>query len=449
MDQEALKRVRSFAESLPKSDREVFIANFQKIQGDPEKVATLVGRLPDTSKEPTLKGDIPGIAFQAASGLAGGVPTMIRDKPRTFATAGLPGTAFNVLGGNEGIQNPITDNSAVEAMRNFVTPKTKAGKTYATAAELAAGLVPMSKVFGAAEGVKAPFARAKRGVNPTRDEFVTDTVKRVFDRKGFFGDQFAGEISKIKPNGRTINYIDEVDELVNRATGNPRLTRTIRSAANRSRNKLLMKLADKIEGKSLPKKGVIDMGPDELANAFENVSLQDSQDMMRALKDSPEVKAGFNKMRQGKVADFTPEDFDVLDFHNSLRKKQLSSFSELEGINQQYAKQIEDYNLIKRDMSSKVNAERFLLESDSFDKSSLKAGALKRMLPPDEFITGQTAYDPFKAVSQARAARQFMDFMQSGAGKLAGAATIGIPSYLAMRKLAENFSSQDSGSGNN
>ncbi len=74
------------------------------------------------------------------------------------------------------------------------------------------------------------------------------------------------------------------------------------------------------------------------------MTLNQSRDIRNAIKNIPSIKKNLPK---GKFASYSDTDIDLLDFSDSIKQKQLSSFPELDSVNKTYSESISQYNMIK------------------------------------------------------------------------------------------------------
>lgn len=75
-----------------------------------------------------------------------------------------------------------------------------------------------------------------------------------------------------------------------------------------------------------------------------NLTLQQSNDIKTAIQNSPSIAT---KLKQGKFAQYTPGDLEVLDLLDNVKLKQGEVFPELAEIRKPYADYMQNYNQVK------------------------------------------------------------------------------------------------------
>lgn len=75
-----------------------------------------------------------------------------------------------------------------------------------------------------------------------------------------------------------------------------------------------------------------------------NLTLQQSNDIKTAIQNSPSIAS---KLKQGKFAQYTPGDLEVLDLLDNVKLKQGEVFPELADIRKPYAEYMQNYNQVK------------------------------------------------------------------------------------------------------
>lgn len=75
-----------------------------------------------------------------------------------------------------------------------------------------------------------------------------------------------------------------------------------------------------------------------------NLTLQQSNDIKTAIQNSPSISS---KLKQGKFAQYTPGDLEVLDLLDNVKLKQGEVFPELADIRKPYAQYMQNYNQVK------------------------------------------------------------------------------------------------------
>lgn len=74
------------------------------------------------------------------------------------------------------------------------------------------------------------------------------------------------------------------------------------------------------------------------------MTLNQSRDLQQAIKKIPSIE---KNLKRGKFASYSDTDIDLLDFADSIKQKQLSSFPELAEVNKKYSESITQYNMVK------------------------------------------------------------------------------------------------------
>ncbi len=265
-------------------------------------------------------------------------------------------------------------------------------------------------------GLSAPFGAvgvplAKGVQNLTRvgfkaAKFAGKVRQSLFGAKRKIGDAFATQLDDlIKSNPNTVtNLEDSIKGLKESMKTNSKIASDIRLGAKRA--------GFDEKGTSLLERLV------ESPESARELTLQQSRDIIKQIRSVPSIKTNLNK---GKFGAFSETDIDLIDFTDEVRKNQLGSFPELEGVNKTYSESLRRYDLIKGKFK-----EGKLLENikNNFGDAEIR-GIVKKLLPS-------------KTIQEMGGFRSATNFLK-GAGWISAIGLGGVISGLVFSKVTGNL----------
>lgn len=236
----------------------------------------------------------------------------------------------------------------------YVNPLTILGLGASTTASKAAIGSVVNSPVGKAVG---NFITKKREL-PNPSEFVSNALQNlsnvkdpvdfaqslrsnIFIKKQAMGEQFQQGIidNMAKYPKAKVDLKDEfygIKGAIKNIEENPGFSSQIKS--------IISKTTDPKKGRLLQK--LID-NPDEAAN----LTLKEAQDIKTAINQAPAISS---KLKQGKFAQYTPADLELLDLSHSVTAKQVDAFPEFAQTKGIYKDYIQNYNQVKNSFKPSV-----------------------------------------------------------------------------------------------
>ncbi len=274
----------------------------------------------------TLSGTLPGAAgkFAANNPIAAGIeqgaklidavedksvyPKAATDEGKSLGRLGSTATAFATV--MAGVKEPIG-----KTISKFAAEQMKSGREKIANAT--------SKIVDFDTKVRGELFQARVKAGNAFEESVKNVEKVNPD-----------QVVNLRPalDGLGIE-IDEGGKLVG---NNPKILADIKSVFRKSGNKVLQKLVS--DGKQ------IDPLTNEQIDLAANLSLRDSQEIIKSIKKIPSLA---QKLNQGKFAQYSDTDIPVLQFIEDVRDAQLSAFPEFESTLSAYRETMHKFRALK------------------------------------------------------------------------------------------------------
>jgi len=166
------------------------------------------------------------------------------------------------------------------------------------------------------------------------DAFAKEVRTSMFGLRSKLGKQLDSEITRLSAENptKTVDLSNEfrvISEAAKNAEVNPGLAsdiqRTIKQIKDPQTSRMINSLIKNPEGAS-------------------ELTLRQSEEIKRAVSQSPTIKA---KMAQGKFANWTAGDMELLDLLDNIKSSQAEQFKELATIRKPYAEFMQNYNTVK------------------------------------------------------------------------------------------------------
>lgn len=162
----------------------------------------------------------------------------------------------------------------------------------------------------------------------------SDIRGAVFAQKSQIGKNFENDLNKLisKKPYDTVNLQEPVSSMrsaMDDANTNPGLASQVKSVIRTIKNPDAAKTLNDILN-----------DPTKAAN----LTLKQSQDLKVAIQNTPSIKM---KLAQGKFANYTQGDLELLDLLDNVKLKQAENFPELAQIRKPYADYMTNYNQVK------------------------------------------------------------------------------------------------------
>lgn len=244
-----------------------------------------------------------------------------------------------------GIQPPNFDNTAPDnkSVLNLVGDAANlgaAGKTIGVLAKSASaipivnkGITAVGDLANKAKSGLFDLAKANQQLkNPVALD--SDIRGQLFSQKTQIGKNFESDLNKLiasKPYD-SVNLQEPVSAMrsaMDDANTNPGLASQIKSVIRTIKNPDAAKTLNEII--------------DDPSKAS-NLTLKQSQDLKIAIQNSPSIKM---KLSQGKFANYTQGDLELLDLLDNVKLKQAENFPELAQVRKPYADYMQNYNQVK------------------------------------------------------------------------------------------------------
>jgi hypothetical protein len=242
------------------------------------------------------------------------------------------------------------------------------GKAAATAGKAAVNAgEPLGRVITApVKAIKQAPENVRRVFKPV--EFAREVRSSVFNLKSRLGKQVdAGvtQLSEANPT-KTVDLSDQFFQIkgaIKNAEENPGLASDI--------NATLRKIKDPRTA-NLVRQMLID------PRKAEKLTLRQAEDIKRAIQSAPSISA---KSAQGKFANWTKGDTELLDLIDEIKLAQSEVFPELAQVRAPYAEYMQNYRVVKN-----MFKERSLLNNmrGRFGNEEIE-GMVQKVLPPETY----------------------------------------------------------------